>query len=380
MSGLSVLVSGMVGGVPGHGGATWAILQYILGLHRLGHDVLLVEPVSVPPGSAVVDSAAAAYCEKVMSAAGLDGRWAMLEHGSRNTAGRHYDDLVDWAQRADLLLNVSGMLTDDVLVGAVPVRAYVDLDPAFNQLWSDAEGIDMRFDGHTHFLTVGLSLGTDGCPLPTCGRQWIPTLPPVVLVEWPVAEEVRFDAFTTVANFRGYGSVTHAGVLYGQKVHSLRPLIDLPTRASARFVLAMAVHPEEEHDLELLRTNGWELVEPAHVAATPDDYRRFVQGSKAEFGLAKSGYVVSRSGWFSDRSACYLASGRPVVAQDTGFPAYLPTGEGLLSFTDGDDVAAAVERINGDYERHRRAARAIAEEHFDSDKVLSGLLERLGAA
>lgn len=123
----------------------------------------------------------------------------------------------------------------------------------------------------------------------------------------------------------------------------------------------------------------WELVDPADVAATPDRYRRFVQESKAEFGLAKSGYVVSRSGWFSDRSACYLASGRPVVAQDTGFPAYLPTGDGLLCFADADDVVAAVERINGDYGRHRRAARVIAEEHLDSDRVLARLLEHLGA-
>ena len=380
MSGLSVLVSGMVAGVPAQGGATWAILQYLLGLRRLGHDVTLVEPVTVPPGTALADSAAAAYCEKVMGAAGLDGRWALLETGSTRTAGVEYDDLLRRARGADLLLNVSGMLTDEAVLGAVPVRAYLDLDPAFNQLWHDVEGIDMRFDGHTHFVTVGLSIGSQGCPVPTCGRQWTTTLPPVVLDEWPVAAEVEFDAFTTVANFRGYGSIAHGGVLYGQKVHSLRALIDLPRRVSARFVLAMAVHPDEQQDLQMLRTNGWDLVEPAGIAATPDDYRRFVQGSKAEFGVAKSGYVVSRSGWFSDRSACYLASGRPVIAQDTGFPAHLPTGEGLLSFTNADEAVAAVECLNGDYHRHRRAARAIAEEHLDSDLVLGRLLEQRGAA
>jgi len=375
MSALNVVVSGMVAGVPGQGGASWAVLQYLMGLRRLGHRVLLVEPVSGSPSSDAV-----AYCEVVMKAAGLEGDWALLEAGSTRTAGRTYDDVLRYAKSADLLLNVSGMLADEALLEAVPVRAYLDLDPAFNQLWHEVEGIDMRFDGHTHFVTVGLNLGTDGCPVPTCGRQWITTLPPVVLDEWPVADEVERDGFTTVANFRGYGSVDHAGVFYGQKVHSLRGVADLPTRIPERFLLAMAVHPDEAEDLRMLRSNGWELVDPSGVAATPDDYRRFVQGSKAELGLAKLGYVVSSSGWFSDRSACYLASGRPVPAQDTGFPAHLPTGDGLLSFTDTDDAVAGIERINTDYEHHRRAARAVAEEHFDSDRVLDRLLEQLGAA
>ena len=380
MSGLTVLVSGMIAGVPGQGGASWAILQYLLGLRRLGHRALLVEPVAVPPGVDLADSPAASYCEKVMSGAGLGDEWALLEVGSRRTAGRGYEEVLGWAQSADVLLNVSGMLVDDALLQAVPVRAYLDLDPAFNQLWHEVEGIDMRFEAHTHFVTVGLSLGSEDCSVPTCGREWIPTLPPVVLEEWPVASTLQYPALTTVANFRGYGSVEHNGVLYGQKAHSLRPLADLPTRAKADFVIAMAMHLDEERDLTMLRANGWDLVDPSAVAATPEQYRSFVQGSQAEFGLAKSGYVVSRSGWFSDRSACYLASGRPVVAQDTGFPSYIPTGEGLFSFTDADDVISAVESLNSGYHRHRRAARELAEEHFNSDRVLGSLLQRLGAA
>ncbi len=380
MSGLGVLVSGMVAGVPGQGGATWAVLQYLLGLRRLGHRVTLVELVEPAGATSVGDSAMAAYCEKVMSAFGLDDDWALLDTGSGATAGLGHGELRRRARDADVLLNVSGMLVDEALVDPVPVRAYLDLDPAFNQLWHEVEGIDMRFDGHTHFVTVGLSVGREGCPVPTCGRRWLTTLPPVVLDEWRVADDERYPAFTTVGNFRGYGSIRHGDVVYGQKAHSLRALADVPGRTGKRFVLAMAIHPEEQADLALLRHNGWELVDPASVAGTPDDYRRFVQGSRAEFGVAKCGYVVSRSGWFSDRSACYLASGRPVLAQDTGFPAHLPTGEGLLAFADTDGAAAAVDTIEAQPRRHRRAARALAEEHLDSDRVLGRLLEQLAAA
>jgi hypothetical protein len=141
--------------------------------------------------------------------------------------------------------------------------------------------------------------------------------------------------------------------------------------------LALGIHPDEVDDLEALRDNGWGLLDPAKLTRTPDDYRRFVQGSWAEFGLAKSGYAVSDSGWFSDRSACYLASGRPVIAQQTGFARRLPAGAGLFAFSTADDVVAAVAELERDYERHRRAARELAIEHLDSDRVLGSLLGRL---
>ncbi|MDQ4068865.1 MAG: hypothetical protein M3203_05250 [Actinomycetota bacterium] len=271
------------------------------------------------------------------------------------------------------------MLADEALTGCIPVRVYLDLDPAFNQLWHEVEGIDMRFDGHTHFVTVGLALGSPACAVPTGGRRWITSVPPVVLDEWPMASVLERDALTTVANFRGYGSVQHDGVLYGQKVHSLRTMLDLPLRTTERLVLAMTVHPGEERDLSALHDNGWELADPIGLTCTPDDYRRFVQGSKGEFGLAKSGYVLSRSGWFSDRSACYLASGRPVVAQDTGFSEHVPTGEGLLAFSDVDGAIDAIDHLNEHYAAHRRAARDLAEEYLDSDRVLGRLLDQIGA-
>jgi hypothetical protein len=201
----------------------------------------------------------------------------------------------------------------------------------------------------------------------------------VVLEHWPVAGRVTYDALTTVTNWRGYGSIEHEGVLYGQKAHSLRTFFALPTLTEETFAPALSIHPEESKDLAAMRDNGWHLLDPARVASTPYSYRRFVQSSKAEFGIAKSGYVSARCGWFSDRSACYLASGRPVIAQETGFGRFLPTGAGLFAFETADEVIASIEEMNGDYERHARAARALAEEHFDSDKVLTRLLQHLGA-
>jgi hypothetical protein len=378
----TIVVSGMIAGDPHQGGATWAVLQYLLGLARLGHDVYLVEPLTAaalrPAGVGLAESINAAYFRQVCVDFHLERSAALLLAGTRQTVGLSYQQLGQVSRRADVLLNISGMLVEQELIGPIPIRVYLDLDPAFNQLWHSTQGIDRHLAGHTHFVTVGLALNSAACPVPTCGLPWIPTLPPVVLAEWPVAGPITCDAFTTVGNWRGYGSIEYNGVLYGQKAHSLRPLMALPTRTRMSFQPALAIHADETRDLEALSANGWRLLEPAQVAGTPALYRAFLQGSRAEFGIAKSGYVVSRCGWFSDRSACYLACGRPVLAQDTGFSRFVPSGEGLLAFHTLDDALAGIEAIAADYPRHARAARALAEEFFDSDKILAGLLERIG--
>jgi hypothetical protein len=228
---------------------------------------------------------------------------------------------------------------------------------------------------------VGRSLGRDSCSIPTCGREWIHTLPPVALDHWPAARTApERDAFTSIGHWRSYGSIEHEGVHYGQRAHSLRGLIDLPKVSGSDFQMALGIHPDEKRDLAALRANGWELLDPLTVAGTPAAYADFIRGSKAELSIAKSGYVASRSGWFSDRSACYLASGRPVVAQDTGFSDFLPSGEGLLAFDDTAGAVEAVAKVEADLELQARAARELAEEHLDARKVLSLLLARLGSA
>lgn len=375
-----VIVSGMVAAVPDRGGATWAVLQYVLGLRQLGQDVHLVEDIAptalTPAGSSLERSDNARYFAAVAHAFGLERQATLLLSGTHETIGLPYSELSRLCARAGVLVNLSGALTDPELMRRPPVRLYVDLDPVFTHLWA-SDGVEMRFGGHTHFATVGLDVGTSRCAVPSCGIDWFHTLPPVVLSQWrPVTEAPRRD-WTTVAHWRGYGSVERGGISYGQKAHSFRPLFSLPPRTGDRFEVALDIHPAEQADIAALRTNGWQLVDPADVAGDPLRYRRFVQESAAEVGIAKSGYVVSHSGWFSDRSACYLASGRPVLAQDTGFSNHLPTGMGLLAFRDLDDAADAVAAVRTDYAAHARAARHVAEEYLDSDRVLSSLLREV---
>lgn len=368
---LKILLAGMVAGDPRQGGATWAVLQYFLGLRDLGHDVLLVEPVS--EDSLHSQAATISYFD---SLAVLEGRAALLWTGSERTTGVGLEELRKFSRQADLLINVSGMLADERLLEPIPVRAFLDLDPGFNQVWH-LTGEDMGLDRHTHFVTVGQAVGDPECAVPTCERRWIKTLPPVVLAHWPVASRNPAGDITTVGHWRSYGSIEYGGIRYGQRAHSLRDLIEIPSRVEEQFTLALGIHPGEVRDLEALRRNGWNLVDPTAVAGTPGRYASFIRGSKAELGVAKSGYVASRSGWFSDRSASYLASGRPVVAQETGFRRALPLGEGLLAFSTLDEAIASVEEVRLRPARHASRARELAEEAFDSRKVLTRLLYEL---
>jgi hypothetical protein len=367
----TVVVSGMVCARPHQGGATWAVLQFVLGLRRLGWRTHFVESVE-HAGPANVS-----YLAATMSAFGLDSSWSLLDGEGRTVAGLPRNELVAYASAADLLLNISGCVTDPMLLAGPALRVYVDLDPAFTQLWHETQGIDMGLDRHDRFVTVGLSIGEAECRIPTAGREWVRIAPPVVLEHWPVTGAPPAPEMTSIGNWRGYGSIEHDGVFYGQRAHTMRRLMDLPSLTNQPFLLALAIHPHETKDIEALDAGGWSRVDPQSVAHDPASYRSFVSGSRAEISIPKSGYVVSRSGWFSDRSACYLASGRPVVAMSTGFEHHLPTGDGLLSFNDAREAAGCIAAVNADYAGHCAAAREIAEEHLDSDRVLAGMLDAI---
>ena len=370
---LRIVLAGMVASVPGHGGATWAALQYALGLRELGHDVLLVDQAREAGDVALQAARERAFAE-VVDEFGLEGHAALLT-GLRRTLGVSFADAQAFAARADLLVNLAGTLRDPELLEAAPRRLLVDLDPAFTQIWHAIEGIDMGIAAHDRFASVGLRLHAPECGVPDCGVRWAPALPPVVLSRWPGAAAPPSEGVTLIANWRSYGTLERDGLRLGQKAHSVRSLIDLPRRTSEPLRFALAIDPGEARDLDALRAHGWELLDAARETGTPDAYARFVRASATELGIAKEGYVVSRCGWFSDRSACYLASGRPVVAQRTGWERVLGEGEGVLGFDGADEASEALAAVRAQPARHAAAARELAVERLDARRVLSELVE-----
>jgi hypothetical protein len=382
----TLVVSGAIANKHLNGGEAWVRLSWILGLRRLGFDVWFVEQLD--EGTAVDAAGSPAsfgesenlrYFEQVVERFGLSGRASLLYEGGREASGVPLDDLLPVAEEARLLVNVSGHLDLEPLMSRLRRKAYVDLDPGFTQFWH-ADGIGgSRLEGHDVFFTVGENIGRPGCVIPTCGLEWRAVRPPAVLAEWPLADAGDPDRFTTIGAWRGaFGPVHYEGRTYSLKVHEFRKVLPLPQRAPQRFEIALDIHPGDERDREALEHNGWTLVDPRTTVPGPVEFRDYVQESGAEFSVAQGIYVETNSGWFSDRTVRYLASGRPVLVQDTGFSDNLPVGEGLLAFRDLEDAVAGAHSIGSDYERHRAAARALAEAHFDSDKVLTRFLEEAG--
>jgi hypothetical protein len=348
-----VVVSGALANKPRNGGEAWVRLSYVAGLRRLGHEVSFVEQIAEPKRDAV------AWFREIVAQFRLDA--ALVRPDGSAVVGEPF-------AAADLLVNVSGNLTAPKLLARARRRAYVDLDPGYTQLWH-AQGL-VDLGGHDVFFTVGENVGTAHCPLPVNGIAWRPTRPPVVLDDWPVAAAGDTARFTTISSWRGaFGPVDG----YGVKAHEFRKMAELPRRAAGTFEIALAIDPADARDRELLLGNGWRLVDPAAAARDPFAFQAYVQGSGAEFSPAQGVYVETRSGWFSDRTARYLAAGKPALVQDTGSP--LPSGEGLLTYRTVDEAAAGADAIVADYDRHSRAARRLAEEHFASDGVLTRLFE-----
>lgn len=381
MSG-TVAIAAALAQRPHIGGHTWMALQYLLGFRALGWEVVLIDRLepemcrdACGEPCAAEDSVNVAYLAGAMDRFGLGGDWALLVPG-HEPIGMTRRELERRLGASRLLLNVMGYLDDEDLLARATLPVFLDIDPGFGQMWRALDLHD-AFAGHDCFVSVGTNVGQPGCGVPDCGLAWIPTLPPVALEQWPLAP--GGSAFTTVASWRGpFGRIEYEGRTYGLRVHEFRRFLPLPGLTDATFEVALDIDPAEKRDLTSLVEHGWTLLDPCAVAGDPDAYRDFIQASRAELMVAKNMYVDTRSGWFSDRSACYLASGKPVLAQDTGFERMLPSGDGLLTFATLEQAAAAVERVAGERERHARAARAIAEEHLAAERVLGRLVGELG--
>jgi hypothetical protein len=384
----TVVVSGAIANKPLNGGEAWVRLSWALGLQRLGFRVYFVEQIGRDTCLDAAGNVAPfercenlAYFRRVTERFGLGGSAALIYEDGEQVYGLSYADLLGIAETADLLVNISGHLTLEPLMRRLRRKAYVDIDPGFTQFWHAAGNTGLRLDGHDFYFTIGENIGAPFCAIPVGNLRWRRTRQPVVLEHWPLSREGDPDLFTTVASWRGpYGRVQYGGKTFGLKVHEFRKFVELPGRTRQKFEIALDIHPADEKDLDLLHRHGWRLVDPKVVAPDPGAFRRYVGTSGAELSAAQGIYVETESGWFSDRTVRYLASGKPALVQDTGFGRNLPVGEGLLAFRTLDEAILGAERIMNDYERHCRAARALAEEHFDSDRVLGQLIEDVGVA
>jgi hypothetical protein len=375
-------------------GVTWDYVQYPAGLAALGHDVYYIEdtrlyPVYQAAGSGGADATANVdHLSRVMAAFGLADRWAYRDEVSGAWYGLPASAVSAICRSADVFINLScsTWMREDYL--RIPVRALVDTDPMFTQIqaatgsgFTPGDG-SMRslLEAHTHLFTFGENAGAPDCRMPLAGRQWLPTRQPVCLEHWPaVPAAPEATAYTTVMNWSAGKALEYAGESWGQKDVEFRRVLSLPQHVPG-IVLGVAAGQTggAPFPADDAARAGWQVLDPQQHAGDWRAYQHFIRSSRGEFSVAKETYVKARTGWFSCRSACYLASGRPAVVQDTGWSRFVPSGMGLLAYDDLCGAAHALRSVDADLPRHSRAAAEIAREYFASDRVLSALLTRAG--
>jgi hypothetical protein len=377
---MTIILAGTIG-QSGLGGQAWATLQYLLGFRALGHDVYYLEDCGDSSwvydwekGEWTTDVAyPAGYVSACLKPFGFDGKW--IYRTSEESCGLSLSQFLEVCRRADLFI-----------MRAVPIwvwrkeydqpkrRAFLDVDPGFTQrnIANGDQGLASGVARCERRFTIGQRIGSVDCLIENVGGPWLPTRPPVFLDEWPVTGGGARD-FTSVIRWQGisvFKEENSEQSQYGQRDKEFPKFINLPNLTSQTFRLALL-----GTDTSVLTDCGW-LIDPGEVISkTPDSYRAFIQNSRAEFSVPKHGYIATRGGWFSDRSVCYLASGKPVLMEDTGVSNCLASGMGLILFQNLNDAVAGVEEINRDYHGHCRAARSLAESYFATGKVLPPLLE-----
>jgi hypothetical protein len=364
------------------GGLAWHHLQYVIGLERLGYDVAFIEDSGdddwscYDPSRGITDTDPTyglAWTGKLLGAHGLGERWAYFDKHRSTWLGPMAGTAEEFCTTADVVLNLSGSNLLRPWSLRAPVRAFVDTDPVFTQVQNLTKD-DRRAlaESHNAFLTFGESFGP-ASEIPDDGFPWRPTRQPVVLDLWGPVEAPPSGPYTTVMQWASYPAVEYGGRRFGMKSDSFAEFMTLPSEVPVRLEIAAGGGaPWDE-----LRSFGWSIVDPLEVTRDAWAFRRYVQLSRGEYSVAKHGYVTSRSGWFSERSANYLATGRPVVTQETGFGEHIPTGKGLMAFSTLEEAATAIRAVERDYRQHSVAAREIAEDYFESNRVLLGLLETL---
>jgi hypothetical protein len=363
------------------GGMVWSNLQYLLGLKELGHDVYFVEdsddyPCCYDPGRDEVGidpTYGLRFAHESLRAIGCGERWAYHDAHRPGWLGPCAESILKVCASADLLLNLCGVSPLRPWLEAIPRKVLIDEDPAFTQVRNLSDPGRLAYSRkHDAFFTFAGNIGTANCTVPDDGIPWIPTRQPLVLRSILPAPPQVDGRFTSVLFWQSYDAPVFEGRRYGTKAHSFEPFAPLAREADEPLEMAVG---GEHVPVQELRQAGWRVLDPRQLTVSVASYLDYIRASKAEFSVAKEGYVVSRSGWFSERSVTYLATGRPVVVQDTGFTDWLPAAEGVLAFRTPEEALRALRDVSGRYEWHCKAARAIAEEFFDSRQVLAQLLD-----
>jgi hypothetical protein len=363
-------------------------LAYAAGWQRLGHEVYLMEQVG--PKRCVDDKGEKVpfehwhgrrHFEQVAKAYGLWPRSCLFFKKGEASHGMAFSEAVRIAKQCDLLITRSGQIhkAPDIFENA-RCRAYFDGNPGSTQFQFHQRGGDFEaLDRYEYRFTLGLNVGTPLCPIPTGDYRWHRAMRPVVLSMWPLRQHPPTRGFTTISSWKGRASFNWGGRYSGEKSDNWLQFLDLPQQVPATpLEIALRITAgDAQAERARFRKKGW-CISDAGELRRLDDYREFIACSKAEFSVAHNRYVEFNTGWFSDRSALYLACGRPVLVQSTGIEHHLPTGRGLLTFSTPDEAVDGIGRIERDYPLHCRAAREIAEQYFDSDKVLRAILERIG--
>jgi len=369
------------------GGYAWQVLHYLAGLRALGFDVYFYEDTrhvedAFDPVRGLSDidyDYGCTFAGQLLARFGFADRWVFHDVRRDRFAGLDRDATETLFREARVLINAGGVHHFTPAQRSDKTNVYIDMDPAFTQLrLAGGDGALAALVGeHDRLFTFGENIGSARCTIPAGSFEWRPTRQPVALEHWPVRDAVADAAFSTIGRWDSGGrDVEIDGQLYTwRKRTEWQKLMPLPGRSGARFDIAMDVH--DPLDRAQLEAHGWQLTDPVALSSDPDAYRAFIQSSAGEITTAKDVNVRLRSGWFSDRSACYLASGRPVITQDTAFGDLLPTGEGLFAFHTLEEAVAAVAAVRAAPERHGRAARRIAEDYFAAEKVLGALLSEL---
>jgi hypothetical protein len=379
-----VIVLHFVGQMP-LAGIAWQAMHYVLGLERLGYEAWYIEDGGANPYDPRANSVVmecdynVGYVRNMMEAHGLGNRWAYWDAINDVYHGLSRERVRALYREADALINLCGATRLREEHMACPVRIMIDTDPVYEQIkYAKADPAARDYlDAHTHFFTYGENIGAADCPVPLSGIPWRGTRPPVIPDLWPAAAS-QPECFTTIATWENKGKNIEfegASYVWSKHVNFLR-FLDVPKRSGQCFMMAM-LPPDAAVEAEVTR-QGWRLTDPRPVSAGMAVYADFIRGSRGEFTVAKDIYVRPNSGWFSDRSVCYLAAGRPVVTMQTGFSKFYPVGAGLFGFSTMDEVLAALDAIAGDYAAHSKAARELAMEYFASDRVVSRLLAEAG--